>query len=91
MDHITASVHTLVEQAPMTAASYMHEAVRRIDEKFGQGYAAANPALVGAFMQAAASDFAASLAAAVAQDSSMNVGAISDSLDRIARAIAERD
>lgn len=91
MNHITADVHDLVRQAGDTAADYMHAAIRHIDQKFGPGYAAANPVLLGAFMQAAASDFAANMAAAVAQDSSMNVGAISDALDRVARAIADRD
>lgn len=91
MDHIIANAETLVAQASMTAADYLHEAVRNIDAKFGAGYAKENPVLVGALVQAAASDYAASLAAAVSQDGSMNVSAISDSLDRIARAIAERD
>lgn len=91
MDHITASAETLMRQAGDTAAEYLNAAVRHIDAKFGAGYAERNPALVGAFMQAAASDYAASLAAAVGQDGSMSVGAISDSLDRLARAVAELD
>lgn len=91
MDHITASAETLMQQASMTATEYMLEAVRRIDDKFGAGYAAQNPGLVGAFMTAASQDYSAALLAAVQQDQTMSLSAISDSLDRIARAIAENE
>lgn len=46
-----------MEQAVTTAAYYMDGAIRHIDEKFGKGYAAKHPELVGAFMQACAADF----------------------------------
>lgn len=88
MDHVTASAETLVRQASMVADEYMGEAVRRIDARFGAGYALDNPALIAAFMSAAAQDFSASLAAAVRQDETVSLGAISDSLDRVAEAIA---
>jgi hypothetical protein len=55
-DYITASFDTLLEQAPTTAAVYLRAAKREIDSVFGEGYAAKNPALVAAFIQAAASD-----------------------------------
>jgi hypothetical protein len=48
---------TAVEQAYKTADQYFREAVRRIDEKFGDGYAKKNPRLVATFMQVAAKDF----------------------------------
>lgn len=51
---------TLVCQAPTSAALYMRAAVDEIDATFGAGYAANNPALVAAFMQTCAADFAAS-------------------------------
>ncbi|WP_363348284.1 hypothetical protein [Methylocystis echinoides] len=41
----------------MTAQSYMVDAVRAIDGKLGEGYAAKHPELVAAFMQTCASDF----------------------------------
>lgn len=47
----------LMKQAADTAGSYMARARDAIDESFGEGYAAAHPELVGAFMQAAAADF----------------------------------
>lgn len=47
----------LMKQAADTAGSYMARASAAIDESFGEGYAAAHPELVGAFMQAAAADF----------------------------------
>lgn len=55
-DYITASFDTLVDQAPSTAAVYLRAAKREIDSVFGEGYATKNPALVAAFIQAAASD-----------------------------------
>ena len=47
----------LMKQAADTAGSYMARARAAIDESFGEGYAAAHPELVGAFMQSAAADF----------------------------------
>lgn len=54
---ITADATTLMRQAPMTAQTYLIEAVRCIDTEFGCGYAKEHPELVAAFMQASASDF----------------------------------
>ena len=56
----------LMKQATMTAGFYMEEAVRRIDEKFGEGYASRHPELVGAFMRTAARDFDTSIRFVVA-------------------------
>ena len=47
---------TIMEQAAMTADSWLVQAIACIDDKFGDGYARENPQLVGAFMQAAAMD-----------------------------------
>lgn len=91
MQHIQASPDTLLEQSWKTADEYLLRAIRCIDERLGEGAAQQSPQLVAAFMQVAAQDFATAMRAAVEQDSSMNIAAISDSLDRIARAIAERD
>lgn len=56
MKRITADSSPLSKQAPLTVNQYLEEAIRHIDRKFGKGYARANPALVGAFIQAAAAD-----------------------------------
>ena len=45
-----------VQEASKTTALYLAEAVNAIDRKFCPGYAAQNPGLVGAFIQAAATD-----------------------------------
>ena len=50
-------IETLMNQAGPTAAVYLRAAVDAIDEKFGEGYAAKHPELVGAFMQVCAQDF----------------------------------
>jgi hypothetical protein len=57
------SVETLFRQAPMTAETYFHEAIRIIDSEFGDGYAKTHPSLIGAFMQTAALDFQARMLA----------------------------
>jgi hypothetical protein len=45
-----------VRQAPKTVAFYLAEAIDVIDRKFCPGYAAQHPELVGACIQAAATD-----------------------------------
>ena len=54
---VTASFLTLMDQAPATVSGYFWAAVKDIDAKFGKGYAAKNPALVGAYTQACAQDY----------------------------------
>jgi hypothetical protein len=56
-DQIDASVDTLMRQAPMTASVYMAACIAEIDERLGEGYARANPALLAAMVQASALDF----------------------------------
>lgn len=63
MGLVQADASNLMRQAPMTADLYMGEAIRSIDKSFGDGYAAEHPELVGAFIQASALDFGASLIA----------------------------
>lgn len=46
-----------MQAALATTAEYMKEAEVLIDARFGAGFAKANPALLGAFMQTAAVDF----------------------------------
>lgn len=54
---ITADATTLMRQAPMTAQTYLLEAISCIDEAFGKGYAKEHPELVAAFMQVSGQDF----------------------------------
>lgn len=64
---------TLMEQAPMTADRYLSDVVKSIDERFGDGFAKANPVLVAAMLKACTADFGACM--------------ISNSLDRLADAV----
>jgi hypothetical protein len=56
--HTNLSPTGALRQAGMTAEEYLGDAVRAIDKKFGQDYAKKNPALVAAFMQVCAKDYA---------------------------------
>lgn len=56
---MAANAQTLMNQAPMTADKYLGDVVRSIDERFGDGFAKANPTLVAAMLQTCAMDFAA--------------------------------
>lgn len=47
----------LMRQARDTAETYFNQAVRIIDEKFGEGYAKEHPGLIAGFMKTAAKDF----------------------------------
>ncbi len=64
---VSAGWETLLRQASITAEVYFQEAVAMIDSKFGEGYAKKHPELVGAFMNAAARDFASSSQVVAAQ------------------------
>ena len=57
-----------MRQAAPTVAVYLHDAVKLIDTEFGDGYARLNPQLVGAFIQAAATDYLATTTEAAADD-----------------------
>jgi hypothetical protein len=54
---ITASFLELLDQSQMTASDYLAGAHGKIDERFGEGYAAKHPQLVAAYMEVAAADF----------------------------------
>ena len=54
---IEADFQTLVNGASVTIGKYMWEAIDYIDTSFGKGYAAKNPQLVAAFIQACTQDF----------------------------------
>ena len=54
---ITADHETLLRQAATTVADYFSLAVQTLDERFGEGYAERNPALVGQLIAAMGEDF----------------------------------
>lgn len=75
MRRITESLERLRDDASIATGERMWQATERIDGQFGRGFAREHPFLVGAFIQAAATDFAASVQAQQ----------VTDALDNIAR------
>jgi hypothetical protein len=68
MDKPTASADQLMGQATETAKYYLVRAIHDVDELIGEGTAGENPALIAAYLNAAALDFhAASLTAGLWQ------------------------
>lgn len=51
------SAEDAMRQATMTAHEYLIKAITSVDDLLGPGYAKAHPELVGALVQAAATDF----------------------------------
>jgi hypothetical protein len=68
MDKIMASAAALIREAPMTTNEYLSEAIKEIDNTFGEGYAKANPELVGAYISTCAIDVAAASITSALQD-----------------------
>ena len=58
---VTASINTLFDQASKTAGTYFDDAIRNLDNEFGEGYAKENPSLVGDFMKVCERDFSSSV------------------------------
>jgi len=54
---IDISAAELLKQANCTAECYLIDAIHSIDKFLGDGYAAAHPALIAAYMKTAALDF----------------------------------
>ena len=71
---ITADYTNLMQQAPMTAQSYMIKAVKYIDEVFGSGYAKQHPDLVADFMKVSGQDFTVSCLVVAIQEASDRIG-----------------
>ncbi len=69
----------LMRQANDTAETYMNNAVRIIDKKFGAGFAQKNPRLVGDFMRTASLDF-------ITVIQHQNIQSFSNSIDGLADA-----
>ena len=85
-DYITASFDTLLQQSTMTAATYLIKAKREIDEVFGEGYAAKNPAIVSAFIAAASADMN---TATTAKVMGAALQRIAESLDAVASGLQD--
>jgi hypothetical protein len=73
----------LMRQASKTANVYMLDAVEDIDAKFGEGYAKAHPELVGAYMRAAAADFAATFQHDVIEYVSNAIDRLTDAVEKV--------
>lgn len=76
-DRIEANFTTLMQQATDTTATYLMKAKREIDEVFGEGYAANNPALIAAFIASATADF----------NNACAMKVLGSAIDRVAAAI----
>ena len=83
-DYVTASFDTLMKQAPDAVALYLQRAKDEIDTLFGEGYAAENPQLVAAFINAAASDMN---AATLSKTIGNSLQEISSSLNKLANSL----
>jgi predicted DNA-binding protein len=95
---ITADFHVLMDQAPGTVAVYLDKAIESIDNAFGDGYAKQNPSLIGAFIQAAATDMGCAVLAqqihagleSIAENlSTTDMEPVADALDKIANNLGD--
>lgn len=78
--------HILMDQAGPTVGHWLMQSVKEIDRTFGDGYAKKNPALVAAFIQAAAMDqLTAHLTTRIAE----RLSDISCSISQLAGAVAD--
>ena len=84
MQPISADAATLMNQAVMTAKTYLIGAKTEIDDVFGDGYAESHPELVAAFLGACRADFGTAVSAAVTQDAAESIaGAIREVADNM--------
>lgn len=60
---ITPDPDKPMKQAPAHIRAYLREAIKMIDEAFGEGYSKEHPELVARFIQAASMDSAAAVLA----------------------------
>ena len=90
MNKIEANAETLMKQASMTSSEYFHKAIKDIDSIFGEGFAKANPQLIGDYMKTSAMDFLAASITSGLQDISeplYRLQDISSALENVANAI----
>ena len=83
-----ASADTLMRQAHMTADEYFRNAVKYIDDVFGEGYAKKHPELVGKFMETAVMDFLAVSVAGSIEGVAESLEKMAESMDGIADALS---
>lgn len=84
---ITASWSKLSDDAFEQSKSNFSKAIDIIDEKFGKGYAKANPTLISAFMQSSAIEYNGTTIGACIQQLKEDLESISSSIDYISDAI----
>jgi hypothetical protein len=77
---IEADSMNIVRQASGTTRDHLIDAIEAIDEHLGKGYARKNPALIAAFMQAAATDYAATI---IAQQVRAGLETVADSMPSV--------
>lgn len=63
MSERATSLENLMRQAPMTADTYLFEAIDAVEKRMGKGAAEKFPQIVAAFIQAAAHDYFAGVVA----------------------------
>lgn len=68
MSIVETNVDELMRQAPLTVADYMRVLMGAVDECFGDGYAENHPDLIGALVNAAATDFATAIQAKISEE-----------------------
>lgn len=78
---VTASAETLFSQAGYTAKGYLINAIADIDTVFNEGYAAENPDLIAAYMNAASRDYHSSATLISAQKIQSALYSVSVSID----------
>lgn len=71
-----------MNQASMVAHDYMHQAIKSIDDVFGEGYAEKHPSLIVGYMNAAALDFQASVISGA-------IGDLKTTLEELAAAMSD--
>ncbi len=85
---VSADAATLMRQAHMTADEYFRNAVRYIDDVFGEGYAEKHPELVAKFMEVAAIDFMTASITAGIEGVAESLEKMAESMDGIADALS---
>jgi len=74
MTRITKDFSGLMNDATLTAHTFLSKAIRAIDEDLGDGYAKEHPELIGAFMLTASIEDAATVIAKVLGEAIESVG-----------------
>lgn len=87
MTTVTASYEKLMDDAPATVAVYFNKAVEMVEYKFGAEFAQNNAGLIGALVNAMASDFSGGAFGKAIGEVADNLQMISGSLEEIANGI----